>query len=75
MAFYSLRDAQLRDDIAINIGSKYNIQELLSIGEDEDRQYEQDRFTDTYNENFTVDSDYESQRFNDDDAKRENFTD
>ena len=45
-------------------------------GEDEvDHQYEQERFTDAYTENYTDDPDYERERFADDNAYRENFTD
>jgi hypothetical protein len=63
-----------------NIDSNHNNnnQKPLSqeVGEDEvDHQYEQERYTDTYNQNYTDDRDFEKERLTDDNAYRENFTD
>ena len=62
-----------------NIDSNHNNnQELPSeeVGEDEvDHQYEQERYTDTYNQNYTDDPDFEKERLTDDNAYSEDFRD
>ena len=58
LAFHSLRAAQYRENMANknnNNDYNYNNQEQLSEDDEVDHQYEQERFTDAYSENFRDD--------------------
>jgi dsDNA-binding SOS-regulon protein len=74
LAFYSLRAAQYRENMA-NKNNNYNNnnnQEQLSEENEVDQQYEHERFTDEYSEYFE-DDENKADRFNDD--YHEDFTD
>ena len=74
LAFHSLRAAQYRENMA-NKNNDYNYNNQEQVSEEEvDHQYEQERFTDEYSEDFRDDYN-KADRFTDDNAYRENFTD
>jgi hypothetical protein len=73
LAFYSLRAAQIAEENKSNCNNQEQ-----QVAEEEnylsDHHYEQERFTDAYSEYFQ-DDENKSDRFTDDNAYRENFTD
>ena len=73
LAFYSLRAAQIAEE---NRSSCNNQEQQVAEQENylSDTHYEQERFTDAYSEDFE-DDENKADRFTDDNAYRENFTD
>jgi hypothetical protein len=73
LAFYSLRAAQIAEENKSNCNNQEQ-----QVAEEEnyltDTQYEKERFTDAYSENFE-DDENKADRFTADNAYRENFTD
>jgi hypothetical protein len=73
LAFYSLRAAQIAEENKSNCNNQEQ-----QVAEEEnyltDTQYEKERFTDAYSEDFE-DDENKADRFTDDNAYRENFTD
>jgi hypothetical protein len=75
LAFHSSQAAQIARENMKTLGSNNQIQEEQPLDEENyqgDDQYEQERFTDAYNEYFE-DDENKAERFTDD--HRENFTD
>ncbi|MFL6472679.1 MAG: hypothetical protein ACJ71H_17735 [Nitrososphaeraceae archaeon] len=76
LAFYSLRAAQIAEENKSNCNNQEQQIAEEQIAEEEnyltDTQYEKERFTDAYSENFE-DDENKADRFTDDNAYRENF--
>ena len=71
LRFYSSRAAEyVRDNRTNNNNYSYSYS-----GNNNNSINDEERFTDEYHENFTDDPEYEKERFTDDNAYRENFTD
>jgi hypothetical protein len=74
LAFYSLRVAQIAEENKSNNEYNYNQEQTSEEDYPTDRQYEQERFSDAYSEDFE-DDENKADRFTDDNSYRENFTD
>jgi hypothetical protein len=73
LAFYSLHAAQIAERNETTNDYNHNQEQEIS-DEEYDYQYEKERFTDTYTEDFRDDYN-KPDRFTDDNAYHENFTD